>query len=140
MGGQGGPLDELVLELDRLLLRGDLAREQVPEHGLWEHLLSVGRGGEDLLALWDGSAPEADALLRVEHRGLPQHGLDAAHAAKDLLDRDLAEHLVAVRGAQLLGDGLSLGNNLGQRRLDRLRRGEGQVSEAERMTSRARLM
>ncbi len=36
---------------------------------------------------------KADTLLRVEERGVPQHALDAAGAARELRDGDLVDNL-----------------------------------------------
>ena len=53
-------------QLADLLLGGDLAGEEEPEKTLGEGLLAAGGLGEQLLALGDGLAAEADALLGVE--------------------------------------------------------------------------
>jgi hypothetical protein len=65
--GAGSPLGGQVADL---LLRGDLAGEEEPEKTLGKRLLTAGGLGEQLLALGDGLAAEADTLLRVEDRAL----------------------------------------------------------------------
>lgn len=103
----GGPLGGEVADL---LLGGDLAGEEEPEETLGEGLVAAGGLGEDLLALGDGLAAEADTLLRVEDGALPDEGLDATGTTVDLVEGDLANDLVTV----LLLQGLDLLDLLGQ--------------------------
>jgi hypothetical protein len=73
------------------LVRGrDLAGEEQPEHGFGQHLGAGSAFGELFLAVLDGAAVEADALVGVKHRTFPYHGLETAHASKRVLDLDLA--------------------------------------------------
>ena len=65
--GAGSPLGGQVADL---LLGGDLAGEEEPEKTLRKRLLAAGGLGEQLLALGDGLAAEADTLLRVENGAL----------------------------------------------------------------------
>lgn len=94
--------------------RGKRAQTQIEEHGLGQHLLAAGCLGEDLLALWDGSTPEADAFLSIQHRGLPEHDLEASHATKDVFNFDLSQALVTMLSSELFGKLLPLRNDLGQ--------------------------
>ena len=117
LGGEGG----------RLLHGGDLAREQEPDEALGDGLararlaaLLAREGGEELLALGDGVAPEADTLVRVQERGLVQHALDPAPAADALVHRELAQRLGAVLGLKLLHLLLLDGHQPGQHLLERL--------------------
>lgn len=91
--GAGGPLGRQVADL---LLGRDLARQEEPEEALGEGLLSAGGLGEDLLALGDGLAAEADALLGVEDGALPHEALDATGTAIHLVERDLVDDLGAM--------------------------------------------
>lgn len=88
--GLGG---ELARELAHLVDRGHLAGQQQPEHGLGQHLGAGLALGQLLLAVLDGAAMEADALVGVEDGALPDHGLEPAHAAERVLDLDLANDL-----------------------------------------------
>lgn len=74
---------------------------------LREGLLAAGGLGEKLLALGDGLAAEADALLGVEDGALPDEGLDATGTAIDLVEGDLVDDLGAVltAGVLVLGRG-----------------------------------
>lgn len=108
-GGDLGLLGELTGELADLVGGGDLAGEEEPEHGLGKHLGARLALGEFLLAVLDGAAVEADTLVGVEDGAFPDHGLEAAHAAKGVFDLDLANDLVAV-GLDLL-EKLALGGN-----------------------------
>jgi hypothetical protein len=103
----GGPLGGQVADL---LLRGDLAGEEEPEETLGEGLGAAGSLGEDLLALGDGLATEADTLLGVEDGALPDEGLDATGTTVDLVEGDLADNL----GTVLLLEGLDLLDLLGE--------------------------
>lgn len=96
---------------------GHLAGEQQPEHGLGEHLGAGGALGQFLLAVLDGAAVEADALVGVEDGALPDHGLEAAHAANGTGDGDIANLLLAVF-LQLLEEGALGGDDLLQHALE----------------------
>jgi hypothetical protein len=63
---------------------------------LGKRLLAAGGRGEDLLALRDGLAAEADSLLGIEDGALPHKGLDAAGTAIYLVEGDLVHNLGAV--------------------------------------------
>jgi hypothetical protein len=119
--GQLGAADEFLLELLGLLGGRDLAGQEVPEHGFGEDLLAALGGREVALALGDRAAPEADALLGVEDRRVPEHVLDAAAATDHLLDGDIAEGLGAVLRLDLLEERLALGDDLRERLADSLR-------------------
>ena len=116
-GGDGGLFGELAGEGADLALGGDLAGEEEPEHGLGEHLGARLALGQVALAVLDGAAVEADALVGVEDGALPEHGLEAAHAAEGVFDLDLANDLVAV-GADLFEELTLLGNDFLERGLE----------------------
>jgi len=103
----GSPLSGQVADL---LLGGHLAGEEEPEETFREGLVAAGGLGEDLLALGDGLAAEADTLLGVEDGALPDKGLDATGTTVDLVEGDLANNL----GTVLLLEGLDLLDLLGQ--------------------------
>lgn len=104
-------LCELAGELAGLSDGWDLAGEEEPEHGLWEHLGAGSSLGELSLALLDCAAVEADALVCVENGSLPDHGFETAHTAEGVLDLDLADDFVAV-GLDFLEE-LALGGDDG---------------------------
>lgn len=104
-----GLLSELAREAADLVGRGDLASEEKPEHGLGKHLGTSLALRELLLAILDGTAVEADTLVGIEDGTLPDHGLEATHATKGVLDLDLADSLVGM-GLDLLQE-LSLGGD-----------------------------
>ena len=54
------------------------------------------------LALFDGVAPEADALLRVQQAGLPVEAWNTAHAAQRLVHSHGAQRLPAMPFLQRL--------------------------------------
>lgn len=108
-GGDLGLGGELAGELADLVDGGDLAGQEQPEHGLGEHLSSRLALGELLLAVLDGAAVEANALVGIEDGSLPDHGLEATHATQGVLDLDLANDLAAM-GLDLL-EQLALGGN-----------------------------
>jgi hypothetical protein len=118
--GEVGTSDELLLELLRLGVGRDLSSKEVPEHGFGEHLLSSGSSGENFLTFRDGASPESDTLLRVENRGFPKHSLDSSHTSKDLLNGNISENLVTVGRTELLGEGLTFGDDLGESLVDGL--------------------
>ena len=62
-------------------------------HTCRKRLLAAGGRGENLLALGDGLAAEADTLLGVEDRAFPHEGLDATGATVDLVESDLVDDL-----------------------------------------------
>lgn len=64
-----------------------------------QRLLATGGLGKNLLALGDGLATEADALLRVKDRALPDKGLDAPGTTVDLVEGDLVDDLGAMLSA-----------------------------------------
>lgn len=105
-------LGELSRQTSDLLLSGNLAGEEEPEHGLGEHLTALNGLGENLLALLDGLAVESDTLISVEDRALPEHALETSHTSEEVLDLALTERLLGVLGLDLLeqlklgGDGL----------------------------------
>lgn len=66
---------------------------------LGKRLLATGSLGEELLALGDGLAAEADTLLRVEDGTLPDEALDAAGTTIDLVEGHLVDDLGAVLSA-----------------------------------------
>lgn len=105
---------ELVREGLGLVGSGALAGHEEPEEGLRARLatlLAAGRG-ELLLEVRDGTATEADTLLGVEERGLPDHALDTTGTTNGLLDGDLTEALGAVLSLELLELLLLLGDDL----------------------------
>lgn len=59
-------------------------------------LLAAGGLGQKLLALRNGLATEADALLGVEDGTLPDEALDATGTTVDLVQGDLVDDLGAV--------------------------------------------
>jgi hypothetical protein len=64
-----------------------------PIHTLGKGLLATGGLGKDLLALRDGLATEADALLGVEDGTLPYEALDATGTTVYLVEGDLVYYL-----------------------------------------------
>ena len=76
----------------------DKTRFAIRRRGLTfgERLLATGGLGEELLALGDGLATEANTLLGVEDGALPDEGLDATGTAIDLVKSDLVNNLGAV--------------------------------------------
>jgi hypothetical protein len=105
-------LSELSRQASDLLLSGNLAGEEEPQHGLGEHLAALNGLGEHLLALLDGLAVESDTLISVKNGALPEHALEASHASEQVLDLAITERLLGVLGLDLLeelqlgGDGL----------------------------------
>lgn len=89
-------LGQLAREGPNLGGRGDLARQQQPEHGLWEHLRARGALGKLSLAVLDGPAVEADALLRVQDGALPEHGLEATHSSDDMGDLEVSNDFITT--------------------------------------------
>jgi hypothetical protein len=120
LGGEG-----LGLGLGR-----DVAGEEKPEHGLGERLAAGHGVGELGLALGDGEAAEADALLGVEERRLVDERADVAHAAVGLLDGGVGELLVAVLGLELLDLGGELGVLLLENGLELIDDGSGRRGAA----------
>ncbi len=80
--GACSPLGAQTLDLSS---RGDLTGKKKPKHAFRKRLAANFGSGQKLLALGDGIAPEADALLRVKKRGLSHHGENAAHATVCLI-------------------------------------------------------
>lgn len=91
--GAGSPLSREVADL---LLSRDLAGKEKPEKTLGKRLLSAGGLGEELLALGDGLATEANALLSVEDGTLPHEALDTTGTAIYLVEGDLVDDLGTV--------------------------------------------
>lgn len=108
-GGQLGLLGQLSREDANLACGGDLSGEEQPEHGLGQHLGAGLALGQLLLAVLDGAAVEADALVGIEDGALPDHGLEPAHATEGVLDLDLTNDGGAV--CLDLFQELSLGGN-----------------------------
>ena len=94
--GQLGTRVEVGGERVALLLGGHLARQQEPEQRLRRGLAAGLVAGKLLLQLRDRVSSEADALERVEERGLPEHRLDAAGATDELINGHLVDDLGAV--------------------------------------------
>lgn len=103
------PVDELLDELGDLragspvgrkiadlLLRRDLASQEKPEKTLRKRLLAARGLGQKLLALRDGPATEANALLGIEDGTFPHQALDAASAAVYLVEGHLVDNLRAM--------------------------------------------
>jgi hypothetical protein len=67
-------------------MRPTFRQRLLAARGLWEKLL----------ALRDGLATEADALLGVEDRALPDKAFDATGTAIDLIESDLVDDLGTV--------------------------------------------
>lgn len=80
---------------------GDLAGEEQPEHGFWQHLGSRGSLGELLLAVLDGLAVEADTLIGIQDGAFPHHGLEASHSSEGAGDCDIANYIITT-GLDLL--------------------------------------
>ena len=79
--GELRPGVELVRDGLGLLLCRELACHEQPEKALGHWLASGLRSREALLELWNRVAPEANALLCIQERGVPEHALDVASAA-----------------------------------------------------------
>ena len=78
--------------------RRDKTRNAICRWGLTfgERLLATGGLGEELLALGDGLATEANTLLGVEDGALPDEGLDATGTTIDLVKSNLVNNLGTV--------------------------------------------
>ena len=94
--GDLGPRSPVGRQVADLLLGGDLARQEQPEDALGQRLAAAGGLGQKLLALGDGLATEANALLGVEDGALPHQALDATGAAIYLVEGDLVDDLGTV--------------------------------------------
>jgi len=99
--GTGSPLSGEGADLG---FRRDLASQEKPEETLRKRLLATRGLGKKLLALGDGLAAEADALLSIEDGALPDKALDTTGTAIDLIKSDLVDNL----GAMFLSEGLDL--------------------------------
>jgi hypothetical protein len=140
--GDLGPRSPVGRELANLLLGGNLASQEQPEETFRQGLLAAGGLGKELLALGDGLATEANALLGVEDGTLPHQALDATGAAIYLVEGDLVDDLGAVlpdlvtsrqqhrtvqissrKGAVLLPQSLDLLDLLGQKLSEALLQG-----------------
>ena len=73
-GGEGRAGSPVLGEGGDLLLGGDLAGEEEPEETLGQRLRPTGGLGEGLLALGDGLATEANALLYLSEHHLRPDG------------------------------------------------------------------
>lgn len=89
-------LSQLARKGTDLAGRRHLAGQKQPKHGLREHLSASGALGQLLLAVLDGLAVEANALICVENRALPEHALEATHATNDAGNLDIADNLIAL--------------------------------------------
>lgn len=88
--GDGGSSPQVLGNTLDLGIRGDLASEEEPEEAFGEGLavrLCLRKLG---LELRDGVASEADALIGIEERGLPEETCDAPHATKSHVHRGFA--------------------------------------------------
>ncbi len=94
--GDLGPRSPVGRQVADLLLGGDLARQEQPEDALGQRLAAAGGLGQKRLALRDGLATEANALLGVEDGALPHQALDATGAAIYLVEGDLVDDLGTV--------------------------------------------
>ncbi len=74
---------------------GDLSGDEEPQESLWQGLGASGSSGQLLLALGNGQIAIANALFRVEQRGLPDHALHRAHASVRLLHSARPKHRLA---------------------------------------------
>ena len=131
--GQVRLLSQFAGESADLRCRGDLAGQEEPEHGFGQHLCSRCALGKLLLAILDGLAVEADTLVGIQHRALPEHGLEATHSTNDVANLDLANGFIALSlhllkqlalgGDNLLQGGLQvgLGGSIGSGREQRPR-------------------
>mmetsp|Transcript_11965 Transcript_11965/g.37239 ORF Transcript_11965/g.37239 Transcript_11965/m.37239 type:complete len:509 (-) Transcript_11965:21-1547(-) len=127
-----GALLELGVEGLGLRLGRHVAGEQEPEHRLRQRLGAARGLGQGLLALRDGEAAEADALVGVEQRRLVHEAGDAAHALVRLLDGGVGQGDVAVLLEELGHLGGLLGLLVQQRLLELagdVRRGEAGAGE-----------
>ena len=88
MGGQEGQ------GKGAYLFGGNVTSQQQPDQPLRGWFTCTGwasEGGQCFLQIWDGVAAEADALIGVQQRGLPEHALDAARAPDALINRHLQQ-------------------------------------------------
>jgi hypothetical protein len=81
---QSGAVSPFARQRVNLSLRWHVAGDEEPEEALGQRLLTAWRLWQDLLALGNGQAAEADALIGVQHGGLADEALDAAHATVHL--------------------------------------------------------
>jgi hypothetical protein len=84
MLGKTGTRVQLLREKLNLLVTRNLTGQKQPEETLGEWLGTTSGLGKNLLELRDGMATEADTLLSVEKRGLPNHRLDGTHTGVGL--------------------------------------------------------
>ena len=102
----------------------DFAGKEQPEHAFGQGLAAGLGGGEKLLALRDGVAPETNAFLGVEQRGLGNHGQHAAHATIGLIHSAGSNDDVFVLIKTSLLFCLQLGNGGGKTLVQRGLRGK----------------
>jgi len=79
--GAVGPLGGQPLDLG---VRGHITGHQQPEEAFGQGLVAPRSLRQQLLALRDRVAPEADSLVRIQHRSLCHQTFDATHAAVHL--------------------------------------------------------
>mmetsp|Transcript_59017 Transcript_59017/g.97003 ORF Transcript_59017/g.97003 Transcript_59017/m.97003 type:complete len:224 (+) Transcript_59017:382-1053(+) len=82
-----------------LLFGGNVTSQQQPDQPLRGWFTCTGwasEGGQCFLQIWDGVAAEADALIGVQQRGLPEHALDAARAPDALINRHLPKNNIPI--------------------------------------------
>lgn len=89
-----GLLGQFAREGAHLAGRGDLSRQEEPEHGFGQHLGTGGTLRELLLTILDGLAVEADPLIGIKDRALPEHRLETTHTTNDIGNFDLTNHIV----------------------------------------------
>ncbi len=69
-------LGKLARKSSNLGRRWDLSGQQQPEHGFREHFGSRRSLGQLILAIFDGSAMEANALIGIQDRTFPDHAFE----------------------------------------------------------------
>lgn len=70
-------------------------------HTFWKWLSSTWSLWQDFLTFWDSLASEADTLLSIKDRTLPDERLDTTRATVDLVKGDLADDLRSVVPSQM---------------------------------------
>jgi len=109
---KAGTVGELLREGADLLGGGDLTSQQKPQQGFGQRLATTLGLRKLLLKLGDGETTEADTLVGIEKRCLPNHGLDITHTSICLLNGASAEELATDGFAEMLNLLLLAGDDL----------------------------
>ena len=94
--GEGAASSPVLAEFGDLLLGGDLASNEQPEESFGQRLVTTGRLRKEVAAFGDAVATEADTLLSIEHRAVPEKSGETTHTTVDLVYDDRAKGLLAM--------------------------------------------